>query len=555
MAPELAEPQNPPVPPAQEKRQIPFASTVTDLKERIGQITEDRKMGADLLFTTTYMASLALASASRPEIFSYAANRKEYISSKYITRVDGYVKKWGYSYGEGLSIVAERIKNPILKSFLSRYANAIDSSVPDDEYLKNELSTVRSVYRSQVEQGLEMVTKWGDAYVAMLLSGTVIAVTLMISIAIYSPTGMETTLGMSYAITFCICFFGNLLMYMSVPDDYKSHGLTTRVSKEQQTIHAMERIIIPLAIVSVVVMALLGVSAGLIYLLIGILMAPLGIIGFIDDSNITVRDSDFSTFIRSLGAVMGGQGMTAVYALATIDKKSLVALEPLVNSVYSKMNLGLDDKQVWDKFIGESGSNLIYKYLNIYLDTITLGGPPDAIGNVVGSSMLEQTLLREKKDMHARSFIILLVPMHIAMAGIFVVLYRIMVVLTGSVAVMMENFQKTSAAAGGGGAASVGGVSASNALGGMSMFTNFPEKEMGFYVVTSLTIITISNIIAARVVGGGDRYMFYLYAAIFCSLTGLVLLVAPIAVGIFFSPEGLTKMAGGSAGALGMYLV
>ena len=107
----------------------------------------------------------------------------------------------------------------------------------------------------------------------------------------------------------------------------------------------------------------------------------MGIIGFIDDSNITMRDNDFSTFIRSLGAVMGGQGMTAVYALATIDKKSLVALEPLVNSVYSKMNLGLDDKQIWDKFIGESGSNLIYKYLNIYLDTITLGGPPDAIGN------------------------------------------------------------------------------------------------------------------------------------------------------------------------------
>ena len=203
----------------------------------------------------------------------------------------------------------------------------------------------------------------------------------------------------------------------------------------------MERIIVPLAIAAVVVMLLLGINAGLIYVLVGILMAPMGIIGFIDDSNITVRDSDFSTFIRSLGAVMGGQGMTAVYALATIDKKSLVALEPLVNSVYSKMNLGLDDKQVWDKFIGESGSNLIYKYLNIYLDTMTLGGPPDAIGTVVGSSMLEQTLLREKKDMHARSFIILLVPMHIAMAGIFVVLYRIMVVLTGSVATMMDKFQ------------------------------------------------------------------------------------------------------------------
>ncbi len=428
--------------------------------------------------------------------------------------------------------------------------------MPDDDYLKNELSTVRSVYRSQVEQGLEMMTKWGDAYVAMLLSGTVIAVTLMISIAIYSPTGMETTLAMSYGIIFLICFGGNVLMYTSVPDDSKSHGLTTRASKEQQTIHAMERIIVPLAIIAVVVMLLLGVSAGLIFLLIGILMAPLGIIGFIDDSNITLRDNDFSTFIRSLGSIMGGQGTTAVYALQTIDNKSLVALEPLVNSVYSKMNLGLDDKQVWDKFIGESGSNLIYKYLNIYLDTVTLGGPPDAIGTVVGSSMLEQTLLREKKDMHARSFIILLVPMHVAMAGIFVVLYRIMVVLTGSVSVMMAKFQNTTAAVTGGSAATAGGVSAGSALGGMSMFTNFPEKEMGLYVVICLTIITVSNIFAARIVGGGDRYMFYFYAALFCSLTGLVLLVAPILVNIFFSPEGLTKMGGSAVtGALGMYLV
>jgi archaeal flagellar protein FlaJ len=539
--------------PKKVSKPAPFASTIEDLKDKVAQVTEDKKMGADLLFTMTYMASLALANASRPEIFTYAANRKEYLSSKYLTKVDTFVKKWAYSYAEGLNIVAERANNTILKSMLSRYANAIESGVPDDDFLKNELSTVRSVYRSQIEQGLEMLKKWGDAYIAMLLSGTVIAVTIMISIAIYSPNGMETTLMMSYAIIFVICFFGNLLMYTSVPDDPKSHGLTRWASKEQKTIHAMERIIVPLTIIAVLLMVALGISAGLIYLLVGILMAPLGIIGFIDDSNITLRDTDFSTFIRSLGAVMGGQGTTAVYALNTIDKKSLVALEPLVNSVYSKMNLGLDDKQIWDKFIGESGSDLIYKYLNIYLDTITLGGPPDSIGTVVGSSVLEQTLLREKKDMHARSFIVLLVPMHVAMAGIFVVLYRIMVTLTGSVSTMMAQFQNTTAAAGGGGSA--GGVSASSALGGMSMFTNFPEKEMGFYVVTTLTIITVSNIVAARVVGGGDRYMFYFYAALFCSLTGLVLIVSPIAVNIFFNPAGLTKIAGAGTGALGMYLI
>jgi len=523
-------------------KQVPFANAIEGIKERVSQITEDKKMSADLLFMNTYMASLALADASRPEIFTFAANRKEYISAKYIAKVDMFVKKWSYSYAEALSIQAERIKNPMLQSMLNRYANAIESGVPDDDFLKNELSTVRSVYRSQVEAGLEMVQKWGDAYIAMLLSGTVICVTLMISIAIYNPSGIETTLYTGYGIILAIGAGGNFLMYTSVPDDPKAHGLTVHQSKEQQTIHAMERIIIPIAVVAVILLSLVGASAAMIYILIGILLAPLGIIGYIDDSNITMRDNDFSTFVRSLGAVMGGQGTTAVHALNTIDKKSLTALEPLVNSVYSKMNLGLDDKQIWDKFIGESGSNLIYKYLNIYLDTITLGGPPDSIGSIVGASMLEQTLLREKKDMHSRSFLILLIAMHAAMAGIFVALYRIMVVLTGSVGDMMEKFSQEQAAAGG-----TAGSSLSSSMGGMSMFTNFPEDKMGAFVVISLTIITLSNIFAARFVGGGDRYMFYFYGAIFCTITGLVLLIGPIVVGMFFSPEGLAAMA--SAGA------
>jgi len=80
------------------------------------------------------------------------------------------------------------------------------------------------------------------------------------------------------------------------------------------------------------------------------------------------------------------------------------------------------------------------------------------------------------------------------------------------------------------------------------MFSNFPEKEMMTFVVIILTIITISNIFAARIVGGGDRYMYYFYTALFCTCTGLVLLIAPKAVGLFFSPEGLANMAKAGTG-------
>ncbi|MGA2104120.1 MAG: hypothetical protein ABSG06_01865 [Methanoregula sp.] len=40
--------------------------------------------------------------------------------------------------------------------------------------------------------------------------------------------------------------------------------------------------------------------------------------------------------------------------------------------------------------------------------------------------------------------------------------------------------------------------------------------------------------------------MYYFYAAIFCTLTGLILLVAPIVVGLFFNPAALTNMGAGT---------
>ncbi|WAC04111.1 MAG: archaellar assembly protein FlaJ [Methanoregula sp.] len=520
---------------------LPFESQVAAFKERIAQAAENRKMGANLLFMTTYMASLALANASRPEIFANTSERSEYITSPYIARVDNYVKKWNYSYAESLSFVAERTKNEMLQMMLLRYSNAINSNVPDEEFLNNEIVTVRSAYRGQYEQGFELLTKWGDAYVAMLLAGTVIAVTIMISVAIYSPAGMEGTLNMSYGIIFLICMGGIVLMYQSVPEDPKTHRLPERSSKEQNTIHALEKIIVPVTIILALLLWFLGVPAGFLFIFVGVLVAPLGIIGFFDDHNITMRDNDFTTFIRTLGAVTGGKATTAVYALRAIDPKSFLALEPLIKSVYSKMNLGLDERQIWDRFVGESGSDLIHKYLNIYLDTIRLGGPAEPIGKIVGSSMHDQVLLREKKDMLSRSFFLMLLPMHIVMAGIFIALFRIMVVLTSSVGSMMTHFQ----AAGATGGAAASGASMNSAISGsLNMFTNFPEPVMYAYVAIILTITTAANIIVAKIVGGGDRYMYYFYTTIFCIMTGLMFLIVPMVVGIFFNPEALTNMAG-----------
>lgn len=88
--------------------------------------------------------------------------------------------------------------------------------------------------------------------------------------------------------------------------------------------------------------------------------------------------------------------------------------------------------------------------MNIFRDAVALGGSPDEIGKITGSSMLEQVLLRRKRDMMAKGFVVLLVPMHAAMIGIFVFLFEILLSMSHAITKVMSHFAETSAALTGG---------------------------------------------------------------------------------------------------------
>ncbi|HZD43656.1 MAG TPA: archaellar assembly protein FlaJ [Methanomicrobiales archaeon] len=513
---------------------LPFEDQIQRVRKILGRLLENKKMGADLLFMSTYMAAITTAGVTRPEIFARTSERVEYVPAKYVQKVQNFVTRWNYSYVEGLLIVAEKVDNEMLRSMLNRYANSIESGVPDEDFLVRELETVRSVYRNTFEQGLEMLKKWGDAYIAMLFSASLVGIIIMISVAIYAPQGIESTLNTAYFIIIAISGMGLTIMYRSVPDDGRTHRMPRWQSKEQSMIARMERSILPIVAIAGIVLFLLGSNFGIIFLLTGILLAPLGIIGFIDDTNIVRRDRDFATFIRSLGSVMGGKGINTVFALAEVDRKSLVHIEPLINSVYSKLNLGLDEKQSWERFIGESGSNLIYKYMNIFRDAVELGGSPDQIGQIIGSSMLEQVLLREKRDMFYKGFIVLLIPMHAAMVGIFLFLFHILLTMSEGITAVMSQFSFSDSALSGSSSAVSG-----NPMGSMNLFVNFPEAQMTTFVVIIILLLTVSNVLAGKIVAGGDRYILYLFASMLTTITGLIYVAAPILVGIFFNIPGM----------------
>ncbi|WP_269849362.1 hypothetical protein [Methanosarcina horonobensis] len=57
---------------------------------------------------------------------------------------------------------------------------------------------------------------------------------------------------------------------------------------------------------------------------------------------INKRDESYTTFIRSLGSIISGSGLTVPKALLKIDPKNLGELKDMSQELYKKLASGLD---------------------------------------------------------------------------------------------------------------------------------------------------------------------------------------------------------------------
>jgi flagellar protein FlaJ len=109
------------------------------------------------------------------------------------------------------------------------------------------------------------------------------------------------------------------------------------------------------------------------------------------------------------------------------------------------------------------------------------------------------------------------------MVGILLFLFAIMANISAAMKTMMSSLGESQAAISGGSSAMPSGLN-------VNFFMNFPVDKMGIYVATVILLITLSNTIAGRIVYGGDRYIFYLFASILFVISGALSIVAPAIV-------------------------
>jgi archaeal flagellar protein FlaJ len=497
-------------------------------------------MSNDLLFSLTYMASISTANLTRDRIFSSISEKREYCPSVYFNQIRELAHNWHYDYAHACELVSEKVTNDRLRELLNRLSNAISAGEPDNEFLTKEWILFKTKRKDEYERDLDTTKEWSNAYTALLVSTSLISIIVLLSVILYNLGNPEQTLFFTMFAILLMSIIGVGLLFQGSPKDSRAHNLKIK-SKEQVFIYKWLPHTLILSIFIVLLLTVLPAFIGsaeyyidikgIGMILAGIVMLPVGINAIRDVKKIDERDESYTTFIRSLGAIVGGSGLTIPKALLKIDPKNLGELKDMSQELYKRLASGLDAKLCWERFVGETGSYLIYKLTNVFVDAVNLGGDAGEIGELVSSSNLELVLLRMKRERISKGFINLVIPLHVAMVALLLFIGKILTVFTTIISQLFVQFNISGSELEG----VPGGLAGLN----LGIFGGVPIELLGQFVVIVILILTIANILAMVAIKGGPIYLALYYGVILFVISGILMIGIPPLVDRAFSFNGL----------------
>ena len=375
----------------------------------------------DLLSNLTYMAALATGGPERDVILEWTI-KQDYKTVGFFRQVYLLSKRLGFEYARAFRLVARRANTPSIKNLLLRFAGAISSGVSEADFLAEEAKVEREQYINSYHRAPEALTKWGDAYAAMLVSVSLVVVVAMMST-------MLSNLGNSFVIiltgaTTMVSGFGAFIIYRIAPYEITTYQ-SRRGPKERQWAKRLFYSVVPLGFLIGVVV---GFTQGLHFflLLLGASLLPSGIMAWIDNGKVNKRDQEIAPFLRSLGNVTSSLGTTVGAALEKIDRRALGNLEPAIRRLQIRLRKQISPERSWDAFRDEAGSELINRSTRMFVDGVSLGGPPDRVGAISAEFGMDASLMRARRLGAAAPFAFLVVPLHFAMTGLMVFVLEIM---------------------------------------------------------------------------------------------------------------------------------
>jgi archaeal flagellar protein FlaJ len=480
---------------------------------------DSQLLSMDFYSQLVYMAAIATSGIARDKLIYYAA-RLPFIAARFFRKVDFVAKMFNHDYPQACRIVGEKTSEPEVKALLLRMSSAMSSGEDISGFLSRESQICGESYSNDYERRLDLLKKWGDAYVSLIMTTALVTVMSVVSMMIGNVT--ITFIVALSTVTIVASFIGTWFLYKTAPRELRNHSLKVR-SREQEIARSLARIILPVGIVVVIALILLGAGLGAILMAVGVLLFPVGFVAVMDDAKISKRDTEVATFIRSLGGVMQAIGATASEAMGRLEFRSLGSMKDSVSLLYTRILAGISLNNCWDRFVGETGSEQVCRSVKVFWDGITLGGEPQKVGHEASSFAMNVSFLRAKRTQIATGFTWLTVAMHAVLTTLCIFIYSVFVTFSQLVNTILPQDETS------------GALPSLPSFGLFGQGANYLTM-LHFMVIIMVFILTIANALSIHFVNGGHSLKMLFYLALTAAVSGGVMLVVPQLVNIIFSP-------------------
>ncbi|NLE09717.1 MAG: archaellar assembly protein FlaJ [Dehalococcoidales bacterium] len=473
----------------------------------------------DFFCQLSYMAAIATSGISRSGLFSRAAELP-YTSAKYFKQVDFVAKAFNHDYSEACNIVGQTTKEPEVKELLLRFSGALSSGEDIASFLERESDVVSESYGNKYGRQLDSLTKWSDAYVALIMTSAIVTVMAVVTLMIGNASTMFIVV--LSVLTMVITLSGAYFIYRAVPKESKVHSLPVK-SKEQELAKRISKPSLGIGIIVVALMFLAGFDLGWIMVMIGLLLLPLGLISKIDDGKINRRDIDIAGFLRSLGGVSQAIGSTVNEAMSRLDFRSLSSLKDDVAILHKRLMARIDPDRCWNRFVSETGSEQVNRSVRIFWDAVAIGGEPQKVSNDASNFAMKIALLRAKRSMIGAGFMWLVMAMHAVLTCLLVFIYEIMMTFTNLLRDIAPEME--------------GGSQAGVGMPAIMTFATGSSSELGllhFMIVVIIIVLAISNAWSTYSINGGHKYCLTFYLSITACVSGIAFIAVPPVVAMLF---------------------
>ncbi len=375
----------------------------------------------DLFFQLIYMSAAASAGVSRGKLFQMASALLR-APAEYFRRIHLLCEKLGYNYPSACIVVGQKSRSEAMRTFLLRFADALSSGHPEVNFLSEESEVQREVYEKQSERDLASLTKWTDAYGAIMVSAALIIIVNLTSTMIYD-------LGTSIIIVLVLIAIlsssgGAWVISRAAPSEpesfFRSDG-----SRKQRLALLLAQITTPAAVLVCLLLAVLGVRLGWVLVIGGLFLLPLGILSMQAAKEVERKDKEIGPFLRSFGAMTVATGTTLAEALNQMDLSSFPALLPDTQRLGWRLKAAMPPSLCWKKFATETGSRLIADTIRIFHDAIELGGDAEKVGSLCSQFATTEVMIRARRKVTASTFANLTIVMHGAIGALMIIILEV----------------------------------------------------------------------------------------------------------------------------------